>query len=163
MGVLPKDERDPVHQRLLNAVREVAAYGKKRGVTLSLETGQETADELIRFLDKLSEFKIGVNFDAANLVLYGMDDPSASLARVYDRVTSVHVKDGFPPAVAGQIGAEARLGEGKAEATRCLRLLKEKKFRGPLIIENYVWAVSHTDPLEELRMAKEFIERIWLA
>jgi L-ribulose-5-phosphate 3-epimerase len=75
------------------------------------------------------------------------------------RVTSIHVKDGLPPADERSLGRETRLGEGRAEVRECLRILHDAKFEGPLIIENYVWRQSNTDPLDELRRAKEFIER----
>jgi sugar phosphate isomerase/epimerase len=159
IGVLPKAEEDPVYQRMLAAVREIAAYAQGKGVQLSLETGQETGGELVRFLDKVADLNVGVNFDPANLVLYGMDDPPAALARVYEWVTSVHMKDGFPPARTGFLGVEARLGEGRAQVAECLQFLKDKGFRGPLIIENYVWVVLHSDPLDEILRAKEFVAK----
>jgi hypothetical protein len=39
----------------------------------------------------------------------------------------------------------------------CLRRLDAAGFRGPLIIENYVWRERGTDPLEELARARDFI------
>jgi sugar phosphate isomerase/epimerase len=165
MGILPKDEKDPLYQRLLGAVREVAAHCAKRGVGLSLETGQETAEELARFLDRLSEYRVGVNFDTANLILYGLGDSPGALAHLVDKVTSVHVKDGLPPRLRrrGALGVETRLGEGRAEVAKCLGLLDEAGFGGPLIIENYVASVLHTDPLDELRRARDFIQKTLMA
>lgn len=159
MGFLPSHEADPAYQRLLASVREVAAYGAERGVTLSLETGQETGDELARFLDKIPEHRVGVNFDFANLVLYGLDDSPAALLRLLDRVTSVHVKDGLPPAKPDALGIEVRLGEGAAKVRECLEILHQDGFEGPLVIENYTWRQLGTEPVEELRRAKEFIQQ----
>jgi hypothetical protein len=46
---------------------------------LRVERGLEYIPvELARFLDSISGARVGVNFDTANLVLYGMDDPPAS-------------------------------------------------------------------------------------
>ena len=72
-------------------------YAAGRGTSISLETGQETGDELARFLDAITVARVGVNFDIANFVLYGMDHPPEALRRLLDRVTSIHVKDGLPP------------------------------------------------------------------
>jgi sugar phosphate isomerase/epimerase len=158
MGFLPKSPQDPIYRSMLQAVSDLARYAADKGVTISLETGQETADELALFLEKVTVARIGVNFDTANLVLYGMDSPPRALKRVLDRVTSVHVKDGLPPGDPRLLGRETRLGEGRADVKECLRMLLDPGFHGPLIIENYVWRNLGTDPLEELRRAKEFVE-----
>ncbi len=159
MGVLPKEPTDPIYQRLLGAVTSLARYGAERGVTISLETGQETAAELIRFLDAVTAARVAVNFDIANLVLYGMDDPPAALGQLLDRVTSLHVKDGIPPAAPRALGRETRLGDGRSDVKKCLAMLLDAGFAGPLVIENYVARETGTDPVDELRRAKTFIER----
>ena len=97
MGVLPKDPGRPdlpADAGRRNVSRPLAAG---RGTSISLETGQETGDELARFLDAITVARVGVNFDIANFVLYGMDHPPDALRRLLDRVTSIHVKDGLPP------------------------------------------------------------------
>lgn len=159
MGVLPQDPDDPIYQRMLNAVSRMAGYAVTKGVTISLETGQETGEELARFLDQITVARVGVNFDIANLVLYGMDEPPKALRRLLERVTSVHVKDGMPPEDPRKLGREVRLGEGRGEVKKCLQILWEAGFQGPLVIENYVWRESGADPLDELRRAKEFIQK----
>jgi sugar phosphate isomerase/epimerase len=157
MGVLPRDPQEPIYRGMLAAVGALATYAAGKDVTISLETGQETGEELSRFLDKLTEVRVGVNFDTANLVLYGLDDPARALERLRGRVTSVHVKDGMPPENPARLGREVRLGEGRAQVAECLRILEKSGFQGPLIIENYVWRERGTDPLEELARARDFI------
>jgi len=107
MGFLPRDRKDPVYGEMLEAVGTLAGYAASKGVTLSLETGQETGEELARFLDAITVARVGVNFDTANLVLYGLDDPPRALER------------------------EVPLGEGRAQVKECLRLLDSAGFRGP--------------------------------
>jgi L-ribulose-5-phosphate 3-epimerase len=159
MGVLPKDRADPTYKRMLSAVTDIARYAAERDVLISLETGQETGEELARFLDAITVARVGVNFDIANFVLYGMDDPPAALRRLLDRVTSIHVKDGLPPTAPGALGRETRLGEGRGDVKKCLAVLRQAGFTGPLIIENYVTRSTGVDPLEELRTAKAFIDK----
>lgn len=156
VGFIPPDAGDPTYKRMLNAVTELAAYAAKRGVTISLETGQESGEELLHFISQITVARVGVNFDTANLVLYGKDDPPRALRTLLGRVTSVHLKDGMLPANPSQLGQEVRLGEGNALVKKCLRILQEANFRGPLVIENYVWR-GGTDPLDELRIARNFI------
>ena len=159
VGFLPKDPKDPIYISMLEATDALARYAAAKGVTISLETGQETAAELEAFLEGIKSARVGVNFDTANLVLYGIEEPAAALARLLPRVTSLHIKDGLPPPDARSLGREARLGEGQVDVRTCLRILRESAFSGPLIIENYVWRHTKRDPLEELRQAKTFIER----
>ena len=158
MGVLPKDPADPIYRRMLEAVTSIAGYAATRGASISLETGQETGDELARFLDAITVARVGVNFDIANFVLYGMDRPPEALRRLLDRVTSIHVKDGLPPDAPGRLGREVRLGEGRGEVAACLEILRRAGFAGPLVIENYVARSSGANPLDELRLAKAFID-----
>jgi sugar phosphate isomerase/epimerase len=140
-----------------DAVSTLASYAVAKGVTLSLETGQETGEELARFLEAITVARVAVNFDTANLVLYGLDDPPGALDRLVDRVTSIHVKDGLPPDAPSRLGREVPLGEGRAHVRECLRRLETAGFRGPLIIENYTWRERGTAPLEELAKARDFI------
>jgi L-ribulose-5-phosphate 3-epimerase len=159
MGVLPKEPADPIYGRMLNAVTTIAGYAAARGISIALETGQETGDELTRFLDAITVARVGVNFDIANFVLYGMDHPPNALRRLLDRVTSIHVKDGLLPDAPRKLGREVRLGDGRGEVGKCLEILRDAGFTGPLVIENYVSRASGTDPLDELRTAKAFIEK----
>jgi sugar phosphate isomerase/epimerase len=159
MGVLPKEPGDPTYRRMLDAVTAIAGYAAARGTSISLETGQETGDELARFLDAIKVARVGVNFDIANFVLYGMDHPPNALRRLLDRVTSVHVKDGLPPDAPRKLGREVRLGDGRGEVGKCLQILRDAGFAGPLVIENYVSRASGTDPVDEVRTAKAFIEK----
>ncbi len=158
MGFLPEDPSDAAYRSMLAAVTEIAAYAAPKKITISLETGQETGDQLAAFLDRITVARVGVNFDAANLVIYGVDSPSRALERLAPRVTSLHVKDALLPENAAVLGREVRLGEGRAELKECFRILRKSGFKGALIIENYISRGLKTDPMDELRRAKEFIE-----
>jgi len=144
---------------MLAAVSDIAGYAAKQNVTISLETGQETGQQLAAFLDRITVARVGVNFDPANLVIYGVDSPSQALKHFVARVTSVHVKDALLPDTPGAMGREVRPGEGRAELAECFRLLRGSGFKGALIIENYVARGLKTDPMDELRLAKAFLQK----
>ncbi len=161
MGFLPADPADEAYKAMLKAVTDVAAYAAGKGVTISLETGQETGEQLAAFLDTITVARVGVNFDPANLVIYGVDSPSRALKHFVSRVTSMHVKDALLPETPGAMGLEVRPGEGRAELAECFRMLKAGGFKGALVVENYVARGLKSDPMDELRRAKAFIERTW--
>lgn len=161
MGFLPVDPADDAYKAMLKAVTDIAEYAAGKQVTISLETGQETGEQLAAFLDKVTVARVGVNFDPANLVIYGVDSPSRALKHFVSRVTSVHVKDALLPETPGAMGREVRPGEGRAELAECFRMLKASGFTGALVVENYVARGLKTDPMDELRRATAFIARTW--
>jgi sugar phosphate isomerase/epimerase len=157
MGFLPRDPADPLYGEMREAVSDLAAYGAARGVTLSLETGQETGEELARFLESITVARVGVNFDTANLVLYGLDESPRALRRLAPRVTSVHAKDGLLPGDPRLLGREVPLGEGQAKVRECLGILDAAGFEGPVIVENYTWRSREVSPREALARARDFL------
>jgi L-ribulose-5-phosphate 3-epimerase len=159
MGFLPENPEDPAYKAMLDAVTDIAVYAAKKKVTISLETGQETGEQLAAFLDKITVARVGVNFDPANLVIYGVDAPSKALKHFVGRVTSMHVKDAMLPEKPGVMGREVRPGEGKAELAECFKILRASGFTGALIIENYVARGLNTDPMDELRKALAFLRQ----
>ena len=50
-----------------------------KGITLAFETGQESANLLRKTLDDLKTHNLKINFDPANMLLYGAGDPLAAL------------------------------------------------------------------------------------
>ncbi len=131
-GFLPHDSADPERATMLARLREVAGLFGKHGIAVALETGQEPAPTLIACLEALRANQprdhppIGVNFDPANMLLYGSGDPIEALRLLAPWVAQIHLKDALPSAVAGAWGSEVPLGAGAVdwaaffeEASRC--------------------------------------------
>ena len=64
-----------------------------RQLTLALETGQETAAALRQLLLRLDRPNVGVNFDPANMILYGKGNPIEALGVLGPWIRQVHIKD----------------------------------------------------------------------
>ena len=73
--------------------RELCDHCKANGQNLHLETGQESADTLLQFLGDVDRDNLFVNFDPANMILYGSGEPIEALRKVGRYVRSVHCKD----------------------------------------------------------------------
>jgi sugar phosphate isomerase/epimerase len=154
MGMLPASPASPAYQRLQRAVDGVGAYAARRKVAIGLETGQETAAELLAFLDRLSA-PVKVNYDGGNFVAYQTGDPVEALQALYPQTVGVHLKDRLPPPEAGLIGPGERLGEGAARVDETLRLLLRLGWSRPIILETY--AVRGDDPIETLAHARAYV------
>jgi sugar phosphate isomerase/epimerase len=104
-----------------------------------LETGQETADDLVVFIQDVGRNNLFINFDPANMILYGTGEPIAALKKVGRYVKSVHCKDGKWAKNPGkEWGQEVALGEGDVGMENYLRTLKEIGYDGPLTIEREI-------------------------
>ena len=118
-GFIPED--DPAERdRLLDRLRQVADAFADAGVAVALETGQETADTLVEALEALGRPEVGVNFDPANMILYGMGDPVEALRTLAPRVLQLHAKDAVPTERPGTWGREVPVGEGAVDWTNLL-------------------------------------------
>lgn len=114
-GFIPHDSQDPSRALVMDRLREVADLFGVGGVRLGLETGQETARTLLEVLDELDHPAIGVNFDPANMILYGMGDPVEAIRLLASRVVQVHAKDAVATDTPGTWGTEVPLGQGEVD------------------------------------------------
>src|SRR4030095_8184239 len=78
-GFLPHEKGDPEFEKLQHRIRLVADLFAAKGIDLAFETGQESAETLKGFLEKLGRSNMGVNFDPANMLLYDKGDPIEAL------------------------------------------------------------------------------------
>jgi sugar phosphate isomerase/epimerase len=139
LGFVPHDPRDPCYGDVVAVTRELADYCRANGQRLHLETGQESADALVEFLGQVGRENLFVNFDPANMILYGSGEPIAALRRLGGYVRSVHCKDATWAASPGQQwGNEVPFGSGDVGAETFLRTLHEIGYAGPLTIEREI-------------------------
>ncbi|HUO03274.1 MAG TPA: TIM barrel protein, partial [Rhizomicrobium sp.] len=78
-GFIPENPNEPLYKEAVEALRAVGAYCKQNGQHFRCETGQETPITLFRAIKDTGLDNIGVNFDAANLILYGKANPVDAL------------------------------------------------------------------------------------
>lgn len=148
IGFVPESPADPDYVAVRDMVRRVCDHAARHNQTFALETGQEPADVLLAFLKDVDRPNLGINFDPANMILYGTGDPIEALGILGPRVISVHCKDGdWPePGVPGALGNETALGSGSVGIERFLTKLREIGYSGPLSIER-----EASDPARRMR------------
>lgn len=137
IGFIPESPGEPDYLVIRDMIRRICDYAATRHQTFALETGQEPAHVLLAFLNDVDRPNLGINFDPANMILYGTGDPIEALGILGSRVISVHCKDGDWPeiGVSGALGEERSLGAGSVGVSRFLEKLREIGYRGPLSIE----------------------------
>lgn len=128
------DESDPAafatYRARVSFVRDECA---RNGVTVILETGQETADDLAKFLKEMPG--VGVNLDPANMILYGKGEPLKALRTLRPWIVQLHIKDANPAAVKGTWGTEVPWGEGAVKAKAFVAELKRLGYEGNFVVE----------------------------
>ena len=136
LGFVPGEPTDTSFQVLVDMTRIVCDHCQSQGQFFHLETGQETADELLCFIEAVERDQLKVNFDPANMILYGAGNPLEALDKVGAHVRSVHCKDACVERRADQPWYEdAPLGTGDVDIEAFLRKLHSLGYTGPLTIE----------------------------
>ena len=136
---MPHDTKHPLYGDVIAIAREICDHCTANGQSLHLETGQESADALLQFINDVGRDNLFINFDPANMILYGTGEPIEALRKVGKYVRSVHCKDGKWAGKPGQEwGQEVPLGHGDVDMEKYLRTLNEIGYVGPLTIEREI-------------------------
>jgi sugar phosphate isomerase/epimerase len=140
IGFVPEEESNSEFMAVRDIVRRLCDHAARHGMKFALETGQETAPAMMHFIRAVERPNLKINFDPANMILYGTAEPIGALRIMAPEVISVHCKDGnWPPKEqADALGAEMPLGQGAVGMDRFVQTLKEIGYRGPLVIEREV-------------------------
>ncbi|MSU20978.1 MAG: sugar phosphate isomerase/epimerase [Pedosphaera sp.] len=155
-GFLPHDEKDPAYKVLLERLRLVADIFATNEIDLALETGQEGAETLKCFLEKLSRANVGVNFDPANMILYQKGDPIEALQILGPWLKQCHIKDAAKTLVPGTWGEEMVAGMGEVVWADFFETLEKLKFGGYLCIERE----AGSQRVQDIRAARLFVEKL---
>jgi sugar phosphate isomerase/epimerase len=99
----------------------------------------------------------GVNFDLANLILYGKANPVDAIELLGPYVQGIHAKDGLWPTNPKQLGEEVPIGKGKVDFPRIIARLKDLNYGGAVTIER---ETSGPQQMEDVRSAKRYLEKL---
>jgi sugar phosphate isomerase/epimerase len=155
IGFIPADRHSALYIELRDLTRELCDACAAYGQDFVLETGQESAEVLLGFIGDVERTNLKINFDPANMILYGSGDPIAALALLADHVLSVHCKDGLAPAPGLGLGREVALGDGEVVFPAFLAQLKKMNYTGLLTIER-----EEPDPQTRATDIRKAIERL---
>lgn len=155
-GFLPHDESDPDFHKLRQRLQQVAGEFAAYNIELALETGQETAETLCSFLENLGCPNVGVNFDPANMILYGKGDPIEAMRVLGPWIRQVHIKDAKATLQPGTWGEEVVAGTGEVDWKAFFSTLETLGFQGDCCIERE----AGRQRVEDIRAAKSMVESL---
>ena len=139
LGFVPHDTTDPAYQDIVAVTQQLCQHAANNGQAVHLETGQETADGLVTFINDTKCDNLFVNFDPANMILYGAGDPIEAVEKIGSLIKSVHCKDAKWAANPGkEWGVETKLGDGDVGMKTFLQTLQKIGYTGPLTIEREI-------------------------
>lgn len=156
-GFIPENPNDPVYKETIAAMKEVVSYCKNNGQNFRYETGQETPITLVRAIQDVGLDNQGVNFDLANLILYGKANPVDAIELLGPYVQGIHAKDGLFPTNPRDLGKEVPIGKGKVDFPRIIERLKQLNYQGAVTIEREISGPQQT---ADVREAKAYLEKL---
>ena len=128
------DESDPVaYKKYVERVKWMRDECAKYGVKVIFESGQETAEDLAKFMKEVPG--VGINFDPANMILYAKGEPLAALKTLMPWIVQVHVKDALLTKKPGTWGTEVPWGDGEVGGKTFLAELENLGYKGNYVVE----------------------------
>lgn len=151
-GFIPEDDCQE-QTSMLERLQILTDIFGSRGILLGLETGQERASNVVSVLEELSLPTLGVNYDPANMILYGKGDPIEAIQSLQPWVQQVHIKDAKETEVAGTWGTETPVGDGDVPWKEFLQLVPNHV---NLVIERE----GGEDRVNDIKQAKKLVEEL---
>lgn len=170
IGVVPADKSNPRYSVMQKACCELGEYGDRIGASFAIETGPESAEVLLEFIQSLGVNGVRVNLDPANLAMVCGED-SANAAKLLGPYTvHTHAKDGImlvrenPEIIYGLLKhdsiekieyfREVVLGTGAVNFDKYLPALAAAGYNGFLTVEREVGQT----PEKDIRIAVDFLK-----
>ena len=176
IGVIPADKTHPRYACMLAALTECGRYAAARGVTLAIETGPESAQVLLGFIED-TDGGVGVNLDPANFVMVTGQDPVEAVKLLGKYIVHTHLKDGvmlrrtdpeiiYNHFATGGIDAlnvadyfeETPIGQGNVDFPSYIAALREVGYDGYLTVEREAGATPVADIKLAHQAAESFLE-----
>ena len=114
-------------------------------------------DVRLRAIRDVGLDNVGVNFDMANLILYGKANPADAVDILGPYIDGVHAKDGLYPTDPKALGKEVPIGHGKVDFPVIIEKLKKIGYKNPVTIEREIRGAQQT---ADLQSAKSYLEKL---
>ena len=157
VGFLPENPDDPDFNGTVAALRNLCQYMKAKKQFFLFETGQETPVTMLRTIQAIGTDNIGINFDTANLLLYGKGNALDALDVFGTYVRNLHAKDGLYPVNGHDLGQEVPIGEGKVDFIALFEKLHELGYDSYVTIER---EIEGDQQLSDILRARDYLQAV---
>ena len=140
LGFVPHDPADPLYGEVLAVTRDLCDHCREQSArTCTWKPARSRPTACCDSSHDVERDNLFINFDPANMILYGSGEPIAALEKLGRYVRSVHCKDATWAAHPGQEwGAKCRWAQGDVGMENFLRTLDAIGYHGPLTIEREI-------------------------
>jgi sugar phosphate isomerase/epimerase len=159
-GFLPHRDAGRAYAKMHERLGFIADSFNAQKITLGFETGQETAQELSRFLLDLNRSNVKVNFDPANMLLYDKGDPVDAVRVLAPWICQVHLKDARRTRQPGTWGEEVPLGTGEVNWRTFFTALSQADFNGDFVVEREAGNKRVAEILAGTRLIEQFFSEV---
>ncbi|MDD4414232.1 MAG: sugar phosphate isomerase/epimerase [Oscillospiraceae bacterium] len=156
-GFIPNNPFSPGYVSMLTAIEQLSRHCSKIGVNILFETGGEAPIVLLRLIEDINRDNLFINFDPANILMYGYGNPVDALHIFGKYVRNVHGKDGVLPNNPRKIGAEKPAGQGMVDFPAIFRILKGFGYDRHITIEREITGEQQT---KDILYAKNYFENL---
>lgn len=134
-GFIPEDPQNILYKEFIDVMRIIGEFALVRVVEIHFETGQETPITLLRAIEDIGTGNCFVNYDTANLVMYGKANPLDGIKVLGRYIKGMHAKDGMYPTDPDKLGKEVLIPTGEVDFPKIISSLKKLGFTGAITIE----------------------------
>ena len=113
---------------------------------------------MLRTLQAVGCDNVGINFDTANLLLYGKANSLDAIEVFGKYVRETHIKDGFYPTDGMSLGEQCAVGEGRGNIPEVVKRLREIGYDGTFTIER---EISGEQQIKDIIAARDLL-REWM-
>jgi L-ribulose-5-phosphate 3-epimerase len=134
-GFIPENSKEVLYTEFIATMKDIGKYALDQKIDIYFETGQETPITLLRAIEDIGTGNLYVNYDTANLVMYGKANPLDGLKVIGKYIRSFHAKDGMYPTLPTQLGKEVPVPTGEVNFPAIISYMKKINFEGNFTIE----------------------------
>lgn len=145
-GAIPSDTSAQRYRTLFESCSAITKHAEAVGGIFCIETGQEPADVLRRFIEDIGSDSLKVNYDPANMLSRGVVEGVQTLA---PWIVHTHAKDHNPKT------GKATVGEGLVPWNAYIAALKSIGYRGWYALEDE----TGKDVVASLMHGRQFLEK----
>lgn len=132
VGAIPQEKDSAEFKLLLDVLNDVARHANRVGATLAVTPTRDSAADLKDLVSRVTEGRVGINFDPAVFAMCGRD-ALAAFRELHEHVLHVTARDGVRD-IDGS-GQEVTLGRGDVDWPELIALLTEADYRGWLTVD----------------------------